>query len=152
MFVGREKELNKLNRMYKSNNFQFAVIYGRKRIGKTALIQKFIEDKETIYFVGLEENAHGNLVRLSTAIVNFENDSNLSEVSLGSFENCFREIAQIAQNKKVVLVIDEYPYLAQTAPEISSMLQSYIDNELKNTNLFLILCGSSMSFMEKTST
>lgn len=149
MFVGREKELN---RMYKSNNFQFAVIYGQKRIGKTALIQKFIEDKETIYFVGLEENAHDNLVRLSTAIVNFENDSNLSEVSLGSFENCFREIAQIAQNKKVVLVIDEYPYLAQTAPEISSMLQSYIDNELKNTNLFLILCGSSMSFMEKTST
>lgn len=105
MFVGREKELN---RMYKSNNFQFAVIYGRRRIGKTTLIQKFIEDKEAIYFVGLEENAHDNLVRLSTAIVNFENDSNLSEVSLGSFENCFREIAQIAQNKKVVLVIDEY--------------------------------------------
>ncbi|MBP2058482.1 AAA+ ATPase superfamily predicted ATPase [Lactobacillus colini] len=149
MFIGRTEELTKLEGMYQTNTFQFAVIYGRRRIGKTALINRFIQDKDSIYFVGLEENAHDNLVRFSTAIANFEReDSELEGFSYGNFENCFKEITRIARKKKIVLVIDEYPYLAQAAPEISSMLQSYIDHEFKETNLFLILCGSSMSFME----
>lgn len=148
MFVGREKELNKLNQMYQSDQFQFAVIYGRRRIGKTALIQKFIEDKDSIYFVGLEENEHDNLVRFSTAIASYEHQDIMSGFNFGNFENCFKEISRLAKKQRVVLVIDEYPYLAQSAPVISSMLQSYIDHEFKDTNLFLILCGSSMSFME----
>lgn len=148
MFVGRGKELAKLNQMYQTDQFQFAVIYGRRRIGKTALIQKFIEDKDAIYFIGLEENEHDNLTRFSTAIANFEHQELLTDFSYGNFENCFKEISRIAKKRKIVLVIDEYPYLAQSAPVISSMLQSYIDHEFKETNLFLILCGSSMSFME----
>src|SRR5699024_12427184 len=70
-------------------------------------------------------------------------------VNYGNFENCFREIARLAQKERIVLVIDEYPYLANAVHAISSMLQSYIDHEFKQTNLFLILCGSSMSFMEE---
>lgn len=148
MFIGREKELTKLNEMYNEDNFQFAVIYGRRRIGKTALINQFIKDKPAIYFVGLEENKHDNLIRFSTAIANFKRDDELTDFNYGNFENCFKEITRIAKKQRLVLVIDEYPYLAQTAPVISSMLQSYIDHEFKETNLFLILCGSSMSFME----
>lgn len=148
MFVGRKKELAKLNQMYQTNQFQFAVVYGRRRIGKTALIREFTKDKDAIYFVGLEENAHDNLVRFSTAITNYEHQELISDFSYGSFENCFREISHLAKKQRIVLVIDEYPYLAQAAPVVSSMLQSYIDHEFKETNLFLILCGSSMSFME----
>lgn len=134
--------------MYQTNQFQFAVVYGRRRIGKTALIQEFTKDKDAIYFVGLEENAHDNLVRFSTAIANYEHQELMSDFSYGSFENCFKEIGRLAKKQRIVLVIDEYPYLAQSAPVVSSMLQSYIDHEFKETNLFLILCGSSMSFME----
>lgn len=149
MFVGRDQELSKLESMYQANNFQFSVIYGRRRIGKTALINEFIKDKKAIYFVGLEENAHDNLLRFSSAIANFNReDSGLEGFSYGNFENCFKEIVRIAKKQRVVLVIDEYPYLAQSEPMISSMLQSYIDHEFRETNLFLILCGSSMSFME----
>lgn len=149
MFIGRKKELAKLEQMYQTDTFQFAVVYGRRRIGKTALINEFIKDKPSIYFVGLEENEHDNLIRFSTAIANFEHEGeNLEDFNYGNFENCFKEIARIAQKQRIILVIDEYPYLAQTAPVISSMLQSYIDHEFKNANLFLILCGSSMSFME----
>ena len=50
MFIGRERELNALERLYQSNKFEFAVIYGRRRVGKTALINKFIDDKNAIYF------------------------------------------------------------------------------------------------------
>ena len=61
MFIGRERELNALERMYASDKFEFAVIYGRRRVGKTALINKFLGDKKAIYFMGVESNAKQNL-------------------------------------------------------------------------------------------
>lgn len=73
MFVGREKELTSLTEHYQTNKFQFAVIYGRRRIGKTALINKFVQDKKVIYFTAIEENANDNLQRFSKAIRHFIN-------------------------------------------------------------------------------
>jgi AAA+ ATPase superfamily predicted ATPase len=149
MFIGRKKELTKLEKMYQADKFQFAAIYGRRQIGKTALINEFVRNKPTIYFTGLEENEFYNLERFSSAIEHFKDPDSLSSVNYGNFENCFREIARLAQKERIVLVIDEYPYLANAVHAISSMLQSYIDHEFKQTNLFLILCGSSMSLMEE---
>ena len=56
MFIGREQELAELNRLYQTDRFQFPVIYGRRRVGKTALINEFIKEKEAIYFTGVETN------------------------------------------------------------------------------------------------
>ncbi len=68
MFVGRHQELEQLNQAYQENDFQFTVIYGRRRIGKTSLINEFLKDKKAIYYVALEENAEDNLKRFSDAI------------------------------------------------------------------------------------
>ena len=57
MFIGRERELAALSRLYGSERFEFAVIYGRRRVGKTALIREFIKDKRAIYFMGVEYNS-----------------------------------------------------------------------------------------------
>lgn len=148
MFVGRKKELKSLATHYESNQFQFAVIYGRRRIGKTALINEFLDNKKAIYFTAIEENASDNLKRFSQAINHFVDPQINSFSSFSSFEAAFRQIAEIAQKERVILVIDEYPYLAQAYPAVSLMLQSYIDQYYQQTNMFLILCGSSMSFME----
>ena len=72
MFVGRERELASLNRLYTSDKFEFAVIYGRRRVGKTALINQFISDKKAIYFMGVESNAKQNLENFSKNIIEFE--------------------------------------------------------------------------------
>lgn len=149
MFVGRHQELEQLNQAYQENNFQFTVIYGRRRIGKTSLINEFLKDKKAIYYVALEENAEDNLKRFSDAISIFKNTDQGGKEKFANFEECFKEITRLAQKQRVILVIDEFPYLAKAYPTISSMLQSYIDHEFKETNLFLILCGSSMSFMER---
>lgn len=142
MFKGREKELSKLNELYKSNKFQFAVIWGRRRVGKTTLINEFCKDKKTIFFSALEDSAQSNLKNLSKAIN--ENDSVFE-----NFENAFDEIAKKCENEKIIFVIDEFPYLAKSFSAISSLLQQKIDLKFKdNPNIFLILCGSSMSFME----
>ena len=56
---------------------------------------------------------------------------------------------ETARKERIILVIDEYPYLAQSDPSVSSVLQALIDHHHEDSLLFLILCGSSMSFMEE---
>ena len=69
MFIGRDRELNKLNQMYNSNQFEFAVVYGRRRVGKTTLITEFSKNKTTIYYMASESTARENLEGLSKAVL-----------------------------------------------------------------------------------
>lgn len=147
MFVGRKEELKKLNQMYQSNHFEFSVFYGRRRVGKTTLINEFCRNKKVIYFVGVESTEKENLENFSRAIFD-ETMPNIDMPNFDNFNKLFDYIYALSKNERIVLVIDEYPYLAQSAPSISSILQAYIDRYFKDSKLFLILCGSSMSFME----
>ena len=151
-FIGREIELKNLKRMYNSSNFEMAVVYGRRRVGKTSLIKQFIVDKPAIYVQGVEATAETNLRFLSNAILNFEQPNRINKGrTFQDLEEAFEEIQDIAnrQQEKLIFVMDEYPYFAQAASEISSILQYVIDHIYKeNNNIMLILCGSSMSFME----
>ncbi len=148
MFYGRKSELAKLNAMYQSNKFEMAVIYGRRRIGKTTLINEFCKNKKTIFFAALEMNKQQNLSTLSRAILETDHSVNNKALTFSNFEAALQEINDRAKTEKIVFVIDEYPYLAKADPSFSSLLQHYIDRKFKNSNLMLILCGSSMSFME----
>ena len=149
MFLCREKELLKLNRRYKNNGLECIIIYGRRRVGKTALINEFIKDKPTIYFPAIAANAQGNLAALSKAIYTYHHPDAVSAPVYSSFDVAFSEITRILKEKnRVVFVIDEYPYLAKSDESIASRLQHLLDHEWADTNLYLILCGSSVSFME----
>jgi AAA+ ATPase superfamily predicted ATPase len=147
MFIGRERELQTLNGRYNSGKFEFLPIYGRRRVGKTALIQKFIEGRKAIFFTAVESSESQNLRGLSSAIYEFAN-SVAADLSFDSFGAAFDSVFEIAKKEKVIFVIDEYPYLAESYAPVSSILQKYIDHKFKNTDMFIILCGSSMSFME----
>lgn len=150
MFIGRKNELNALTRLYNKSTFQMAVIYGRRRIGKTRLIQEFIQGKNTIYMTAVEAGVATNLELLSSAIYHafFHEEEAAVMPPFKSFHAAFQYITQKAKESKVILVLDEYPYLAQADKSISSVLQAIIDQEWKNSSLMVILCGSSMSFME----
>ena len=65
-----------------------------------------------------------------------------------SYDDAFAEIGRMAKDQRMIFVIDEYPYLAKSDPSVSSRLQHLIDHQWSDGSLFLILCGSSMSFME----
>lgn len=149
MFAGRQKELDKLESMYNEDIFQFAVIYGRRRVGKTTLIAEFLKDKKAISYISIEGTMKENLTGLSQAVIRgISDDLGAGEVTYSDFESLFAYIDRICRKQRVILSIDEYPYLAASYPAISSILQKHIDTCWKNSNLFLILCGSSMSFME----
>lgn len=148
MFIGREFQLSELNRLYRSNRFEMPIIYGRRRIGKTRLITEFIKGKEAIYVQARQSNAQANLRIVSQAILSFATGSPHGDYS--TFDEAFEVLATLSHKKRVVFVIDEYPYLAEAFPEISSLLQEKIDHVFKpDTQLMLVLCGSSLSFMEE---
>ena len=147
MFIGRSRELAKLESLYNSNHFEFAVFYGRRRVGKTTLINEFIKDKHAVYYMAVEGTKKENLAGLSKALLAAHT---VSAPQFGDFEDLLEYVDQLAMtNARQILVVDEFPYLASSYPPISSMLQSHIDQCWKNSRLFLILCGSSMSFMEE---
>lgn len=147
MFIGREQELNALERLYASNKFEFAVIYGRRRVGKTALINHFLDGKKAIYFMGVESNAKQNLENFSKSIMEYSNGIE-TETSFLSFQAALEYVFRLAQKERLILAIDEYPYVARSSKSLASTLQLLIDKYKDSSKLMLILCGSSMSYME----
>ena len=150
--MGRDREIKKLNTLYQDEGFQFVVIYGRRRVGKTMLINEFLKGKRSVYYMAVEGTAKENLTGISKALLT-EGTSDFYMPEFSDFESLLLYIDHLCKNsdgqERLVIAIDEFPYLAASYPAISSMLQSHIDQCWKNSNLFLILCGSSMSFMEE---
>lgn len=147
-FYCREKELQKLNERYENGDFECLVIYGRRRVGKTALINEFCKGKPTIFFSALNTTAQENLESLSRAIMSFERPETISAPFFKDYDAALGEITALSKEQRIIFVIDEYPYLAKAKPAISAMLQHLIDHKWSHSGLYLILCGSSMSFME----
>lgn len=149
-FHGRENELTELNALYKKDGFKFAVVYGRRRVGKSTIIQRFISDggKPNISFMSLEQNNKQNLESFSEAVLAKYGTAKDFLTTFASWEKAFDYIVSSAGKERLVVFIDEYPYLVVANKAISSILQKYADGAFRNTNIMLILCGSSMSFME----
>ena len=148
MFYCREEELHTMNNRYKKGRFECVVIYGRRRVGKTALINEFCKGKPTVYFSALNASSQENLEALSKAIYTCQNPDSTSTPTYRSYEDALEAITEMAMEKRLVFVIDEYPYLAKAEKSISSRLQHIIDHSWQDSRIYLILCGSSMSFME----
>jgi len=149
MFFGRAYEIGSMNRLYDSNEHQMVVIYGRRRVGKTTLINEFCKGKKTLFFSALESTADRNLKALSKTISAFLHPRSTVNIEYAGFDDAFTEIFELAQKERLVFVIDEFPYLAQADKSVSSILQHAIDHRFSTTNIFMILCGSSVSFMEE---
>ena len=143
MFFGRDSELGKLREMHGSGQFEFAVIYGRRRVGKTTLIREFIKDKDALFFAASESTARGNLLSLSRCI-----GGKSAAPVFTDFESALSAVFERAESERLVFAIDEFPYLAAAYRGISSLLQILIDHNRETSRLMLILCGSSMGFME----
>lgn len=148
MFHCRERELFDLNKRYNKESFECVVIYGRRRVGKTSLINEFCKNKPTVFFSALNASSQENLEALSKAIYEKKHPDAENAPVYSSFDDAFSEITRMSKEERLVFVIDEYPYLAKANKSVSSRLQHIIDHTWKDGQLFLILCGSSVSFME----
>ena len=145
MFINRSNELQALNREYKKERSSFSVIYGRRRIGKTALIEEFIKDKPHIYYYATEVSLHLQLELFSQEVTRFF--SLPKEFRFESFDSALEFIANQNLTNKLILVIDEFQNLAKALPAFPSILQKSWDRYLAKANIHLVLCGSVISMM-----
>lgn len=147
MFIGREKELSALEELYRQEKFQLFVLYGRRRVGKTTLLNEFSKGKDVIFYSAEQSNNKLNLDKFSALVFDFYGESVLEPFS--SWENALTYINDRQKEKRLILIFDEFPYLVKKNKAILSELQHLIDHKLQFGRLFIVLCGSYMGFMEK---
>lgn len=145
MFIGRIKELKELNFRFNNSKKEFGVIYGRRRIGKSTLINEFLKDKPNIFFQAKKDSLYGNLRSFS-----YEIDKLLDlpkSFVFSSMEEAFDSLIEYAKGKRFVIAIDEYPYIVNQDASFPSILQEAIDRTPEN--LFFLISGSDVGMLKK---
>ena len=140
-FIGRSAELSALDRMYGKNSFEMMIL------------NQFAEGKNVLFYTGVESKDSENLIEFGRAVFSYFSNVNAAGIEFRSYQDVLAYITDSVKRdtsgKREVIIIDEYPYIAENAPELASLLQREIDREWKDLNIMLILCGSSIAFMEE---
>ncbi|MCQ2914018.1 MAG: ATP-binding protein [Alphaproteobacteria bacterium] len=147
-FIGRTKELSDLEQEYNSKH-SFVVLYGRRRIGKTALIQEFIKDKPALYFLATEESEPQSMKRFASNLSQFAQQEFIAKANFNDWIDLFKVFVDVPSNKTKVLVIDEFQYIVNTNPAFTSIFQKVWDEILSKQNVMVIICGSYINMMTK---
>ena len=148
-FVNRESEIQFLLDRMTSNQAELVIVYGRRRIGKTELLRKAFVKGKAIYFVA-DLGADQDQRRRFSEVVNLSYPNPLLQADIPpDWDSLLRYIITLAEEERIVLVLDEFPYLCSSDPALPSILQRIWDEVGKDSKLYLILCGSFISFMER---
>ncbi|MDY6774652.1 MAG: ATP-binding protein [Halobacteria archaeon] len=149
-FVNRDEEIGWLEEKLGSNDRELLVIYGRRRVGKTELInhvtQKKVSDSQSIYFLADQRGTSSNARRLAKDASEHFDDI---PPDVDSFDDCFKYIRERSHDTELIVVIDEFSYLVEKDDSVPSVFQLIWDEILKDTQISLVLLGSSISMMEE---
>ncbi|MEA3294938.1 MAG: ATP-binding protein [Euryarchaeota archaeon] len=146
-FINREQELTALKERFSIKGAEFIVVYGRRRIGKSTLLQKFMEDADGIYFFCRIESQKEMLERFSSQLAEEMNMEYIKEAPFTTWDSLLDFFIR-NKTENFAIVFDEFPYAVSANPSLPSIVQDYWDKKLKKTNLKIIICGSSISMME----
>lgn len=146
-FINRADELADLEKRWKSGKPELFIIYGKRRVGKTELVKKFIQTKRAIYFLADKRTMIDQLREVSRLVAEVFNDPLLPKQGFNDWLEVFRYLQRHSQGR-YVLVVDEFPYLAEVDPATSSVFQKGWDEYLRLGPAMLILMGSSIAMME----
>lgn len=148
VFLGRQQDLKILEETASKPGFQMTVIYGRRRIGKSLLITEFCKDKKASYYIADKTSIAANVKKWSEQFI----EDVIPQAEGASFEDLdkfFQFVANCAKQERIILALDEIPYIAEADESFLSQFQRGIDSILSKANVYLIICGSAISFMEK---
>jgi AAA+ ATPase superfamily predicted ATPase len=146
MFVDRVAELAQLEELYRSDQAELFVLYGRRRVGKTELLRAFCAGKPNIFFIATLGSDSDQLAAFSQALWRFDHGTTLEGFTLPTWEAAFKALAGLPG--RPIVVLDEFTYLVSGNKAIPSILQKVWDESLRATPLMLILCGSYIGMME----
>ena len=146
-FINREREFHFLEDKLKKPEANLIILYGRRRVGKTELIKEFFKGGGA-YFLSPQDVEKEQMREFSKVLSTYFKDKTLKINPFTTFYQVMEYIAEKAKKTRIILAIDEFPYLVEANPAVPSIIQKHWDERLKDTNIFLILCGSSIGMME----
>jgi len=141
-FLNRKREIAKLTRALQSSEPSFLVVYGRRRCGKSTMLQHIARTND-IYFLADQQEVPLQIKSLANEIG--RHIPGFDQVTYPSWEVLLEAVQNQAQ-AGAALILDEFPYLVQKSPELPSIIQKQIDS--RKTNIHLIICGSSQRMMQ----
>ena len=146
-FLGRTEELKKLKDFYSGKNASMALIYGRRRVGKSELIKESIKNlkNECIYLECKQTSEENNLMALKEVLKGFK-EIKVNEFI--SFEQAIKYLYLESKKRTIVLILDEYSFLSDVISGIDSILQVLYDEYHKESKLKIVLCGSYVNSMK----
>ena len=142
-FIDRQKEIARLRRALESNKQRFIVVYGRRRLGKSTLIKKVLQDGDVYFEAALNEPQVEMQLLVNTIRMTYPG---FADARYDSWESLLTHFNSVC-DENATLCLDEFPYLVKKNPALPSILQRLLDSESLRFNL--IICGSSQRMMEK---
>jgi len=144
MFKNRLVEIKTLEDLYKEKKPKLIILYGRRRVGKTELLNEFARRHKALYLVARQESVKDQLKKMSEEIADFFDDKVLKLNPFQNYDSFFTYLAE----KDVPVLFDEFPFLVETNKAVPSILQEYWDKKFSKKPSFIVLCGSSIRMME----
>jgi uncharacterized protein len=148
-FIGRQRELAVLQELADSGKPELFVLYGRRRVGKTELLQQLCAGRRAAYFLAAQVRDKDNLRAFRKVLEEALGDPLIGSIEFPDWTAALSYAAERTGSERLVLVLDEFPYLCEANPGLPSLLQRFWDLRGKRSSLMLVLCGSQVSFMEK---
>ena len=152
-FKGRVRELNLLDELWQATEATLLVLYGRRRVGKTRLLEQWTKQSKTraLYWMAEPSSAADQLRSFSQALYNFANPNAPAplDFSYTTWAQAWQQVAVLAQRERFALFVDEFTYVLAITPIIAGVLQNAWDHRLNQTNLFLVISGSHLGMMRR---
>lgn len=148
--IDRKHELASLETAAASPRGQLVTVWGRRRVGKTYLLQAFAERRRAVYYTATQQSAPIELVTFTDAVrASLGNDGLPPGYAFADWSAALDFVTDRSEEQRLVLVIDEFPYLAGSTPGIESIVQRWWDRRGRDSSLMLVLCGSAVAYMEQ---
>lgn len=153
MLVDRENELEELNLMLSEPGAGMLAVTGRRRLGKTTLLIHWAQNAGHTYLYWVASRAPDALLLREFSQLVWEHahpdDEMPADFSYDTWDGAFRQVARLAEGRRLILILDEFPYAVESNDALPSILQNAWDHHLKQTGALVVLCGSHIGMMEK---
>jgi AAA+ ATPase superfamily predicted ATPase len=147
--LNRDREWRRLTSIMASGQPELVFVLGRRRVGKSFLLAQFAREVGGIYYQATERTEAEQLARLSRVVAARFADPALERVGFPDWESLFGYLTVRAGGERLLLVLDEFPYLVAAAPALASIVQAQWDHEWSASRLKIVLSGSHITAMRR---